>query len=63
MLLNWTTAIVQVYMLVRKSNYCLKHVIPHPAIGGAVPILTSGNRATSSCCLYITRNNKLCLGI
>ena len=32
-------------------------------IGGAVPISTSGNRNTSSWPLFLTSNNKLCLGI
>ena len=42
MLLNWTTAIVRVYMAVRKSINWSKHVMPG-TISGAVPISTSGN--------------------
>ena len=33
------------------------------AIGGTVPISTSGNRASSGWPLYFTSNTKLCLGI
>ena len=44
MLLNWTTAIVRVYMAVRKSIHWPKLVMP---LAGAVPNSTgSGSRAT-----------------
>ena len=62
MLLNRTTAIVRVYMPVRKSNYWPTGRLA-TTIGGAVPVSTSGNRATSGWFLYVTSNNKLCLGI
>ena len=51
-----------VYMPVRKSKYWLSMSYPG-MIGGTVVISTSGNRATSGWSLYITSNNKLCLGI
>ena len=52
------TAIVRVYMQVRKSDYWAGacHTWSN---GGAVTISTSGNRNTSGWPLYITSNNKL----
>ena len=57
MLLIWTTAIVRLYMMVRKSM--IGRSMSYPVmIGCAVPISTSGNRATGWP-LYVTSNNKL----
>ena len=54
MLLNWKTAIVRLYMAVRKSINWPKHVIPWYDRWHC----TSGNGATSWP-LYVTSNNKL----
>ena len=71
--LSGITAIVQLCYSVRQlqlseytcrwENHIIGWSVSYPGtIGGAVPISTSGNRATSGWPLYITRNNKLCLG-
>ena len=72
--LSRITAIVRLCYTIRKLQFCEytfwweNRIIgrsmwwPGP-IGGAVPISTSGKRPTSSWPLYVTNNDKLCLGI
>ena len=72
--LSQITAIVRLCCSVRQlqlSKYTCRwenritgQSMPYPGtLVGAVPISTSGNRNTSGWPLYITSNNKLCLGI
>ena len=72
--LSWITAIIRLCYSIRQlqlskytcqwENWIIGWSMSYPGmIGGAVVISTSDNRATSSWPLYITSNNKLCLGI
>ena len=57
MLLNLTTAIVR-YKWRWENRFIGRSMLYPGTIGGAVPISSSGNRATR-CTLYVTSNNKL----